>query len=66
MNSGALTKLIKEGVVTWGQYLEVDNPRFINFMPHTWKTIYARGTYLLNAHEAVDSPMVHTLDWTEG
>ena len=29
------TTLIKEGVVTWGQCLEADNSRFLNFMPRT-------------------------------
>ena len=44
-----IIKLIKEGVFTCGPYLKIDNPRFLNIMPRTWKAFYAQGTYLLIA-----------------
>ena len=43
------TKLIEEGVMTWGQCQDVDNLRFLNFMPCTWMTVYSRGTHAPNS-----------------
>ena len=45
------------------------NQRLLNFMLHTWRTVYSRGTSAMNpvkSKEAFDSPVVHAMYWTKG
>ena len=61
------TKLIRQGVLTWGQFQALEDARLFNALPRTWKGVYNRGGQLLNkvpSKGGYDTPAVHTQNWT--
>ena len=61
------TKLIRQGVLTWGQFQSLEDARLFNALPRTWKGVYNHGGRLLNkvmSQGGFDTPAVHTQNWT--
>ena len=61
------TKLIRQGVLTWGQFQSLEDARLFNALPRTWKGVYSHGGRLLNkvpSQGGFDTPAVHTQNWT--
>ena len=61
------TKLIRQGVLTWGQFQSLQDARLFNALPRTWKGVYNQGGRLLNkvmSQGGFDTPAVHTQNWT--
>ena len=61
------TKLIRQGVLTWGQFQALEDARLFNALPRTWKGVYNHGGRLLNkvpSKGGYDTPAVHTQNWT--
>ena len=61
------TKLIRQGVLTWGQFQALEDARLFNALPRTWKGVYNHGGRLLNevpSKGGYDTPTVHTQNWT--
>ena len=61
------TKLIRQGVLTWGQFQALEDARLFNALPRTWKGVYNHGGRLLNkvpSQGGYDTPAVHTQNWT--
>ena len=61
------TKLIRQGVLTWGQFQTLEDARLFNALPRTWKGVYNHGGRLLNkvpSQGGFDTPAVHTQNWT--
>ena len=61
------TKLIRQGVLTWGQFQSLEDARLFNALPRTWKGVYNHGGRLLNkvrSQGEFDTPAVHTQNWT--
>ena len=61
------TKLIRQGVLTWGQFQTLEDARLLNALPRTWKEVYNHGGRLLNkvpSKGGFDTPAVHTQNWT--
>ena len=61
------TKLIRQGVLTWGQFQSLEDARSFNALPRTWKGVYNHGGRLLNkvpSQGGFDTPAVHTHNWT--
>ena len=61
------TKLIWQGVLTWGQFQSLEDARLFNALPRTWKGVYNHGGRLLNkvpSQGGFDTPAVHTQNWT--
>ena len=42
------TKMIRQGVLTWGQLQSLEDARLFNALPRTWKGVYNHGGRLLN------------------
>ena len=60
-------KMIRRGVLTWGQFKSLDDARLMNALPRTWKEVYNHGWRLLNkvpSREGFDTPTVHVQNWT--
>ena len=61
------TKLIRQGVLTWGQFQTLEDARLFNAPPRTWKGVYNHGGRLLNkvpSQGGFDTPAVNTQNWT--
>ena len=61
------TKMIRQGVLTWGQLQSLEDARLFNALPRTWKGVYNHGGRLLNkvpSQGGFDTPAVHTQNWT--
>ena len=61
------TKLIRQGVLTWGQFQSLEDARLFNALPRTWKGVYNHRGRLLNkvpSQGGFDTPAVHTQNWT--
>ena len=61
------TKLIRQGVLTWGQFQSLEDARLFNALPRTWKGVYNHGGRLPNkvpSQGGFDIPAVHTQNWT--
>ena len=61
------TKLIRQGVLTWGQFQTLEDARLFNALPRTWKGVYSHGGRLLDkvpSQGGFDTPAVHTQNWT--
>ena len=41
-------KMIRRGVLTWGQLQSLEDVRLLNALPRTWKGVYNHGGRLLN------------------
>ena len=55
-------KMIRRGVLTWGQFQSLDDARLMSALPQTWKGVYNHGWQLLNkvpSREGLDTPTVH-------
>ena len=56
------TKMIRQGVLTWGQSQSLEDARLFNALPRTWKGVYNHGGRLLNkvpSQGGFDTPAVH-------
>ena len=63
------TKLIRQGVLTWGQFQSLEDARLFNALPRTWKGVYNHGGRLLNkvmSQGGFDTPAVHTPKLDQG
>ena len=61
------TKMIRQGVLTWGQLQSLEDVRLLNALPRTWKRVYNHGGRLLNkvpSQGGFDTPAVHAQNWT--
>ena len=61
------TKIIRQGVLTWGQLQSLEDVRLLNALPRTWKGVYNHGGRLLNkvpSRGGFDTPAVHAQNWT--
>ena len=61
------TKMIRQGVLTWGQFQSLEDARLFNALPRTWKGVYNHGGRLLNkvpSQGGFDTPAVHAQNWT--
>ena len=61
------TKMIRQGVLTWGQLQSLEDVRLLNALPRTWKGVYNHGGRLLNkvpSQGGFDTPAVHAQNWT--
>ena len=61
------TKMIRQGVLTWGQLQSLEDVRLLNALPRTWKGVYNHGGRLLNkvpSQGGFDTPAVHVQNWT--
>ena len=61
------TKMIRQGVLTWGQFQSLEDARLFNALPRTWKGVYNHGGRLLNkvpSQGGFDTPVVHAQNWT--
>ena len=60
-------KMIRRGVLTWGQFQSLEDVRLLNAPPQTWKGVYNHGGRLLNkipSKGGFDTPTVHVQNWT--
>ena len=60
-------KMIRQGVLTWGQLQSLEDVRLLNALPRTWKGVYNHGGLLLNevsSQGGFDTPTVHVHNWT--
>ena len=60
-------KMIRQGVLTWGQLQSLEDVRLLNALPRTWKGLYNHGGRLLNkvpSQGGFDTPAVHAQNWT--
>ena len=61
------TKMIRQGVLMWGQFQSLEDARLFNALPRTWKGVYNHGGRLLNkvpSQGGFDTPAVHAQNWT--
>ena len=57
------TKMIRQGVLTWGQLQSLEDVRLLNALSRTWKGIYNHGGRL-PSQGGFDTPAVHAQNWT--
>ena len=61
------TKMIRQGVLTWGQLQSFEDVRLLNAQPRTWKGVYNHGGRLLikvPSQGGFDTPAIHAQNWT--
>ena len=60
-------KMIRQGVLTWGQLQSLEDVRLLNAVPRAWKGVFNHGGRLLNkvpSQGGYDTPAVHAQNWT--
>ena len=60
-------KMIRRGVLTWGQFQSLEDVRPLNALPRTWKGVYNHSGRLpskIPSQGGFDTPIVHVQNWT--